>query len=99
MRSVPRHVGIATGSACRPSHFVGQRIQNHDQKDHESTPRVALSDWFLVRGADDGIKPGVKRSETPGTGSTRRNKPAKRPIDVAIMKTSFVDDERVKSFV
>ena len=35
----------------------------------ESAERIehARSDWFLVRGADDGIKPGVKRSETPGT--------------------------------
>ena len=40
-----------------------------------------------VRGADDGIKPGVKRSETPGL-LTQKNfaEPAKRPIAVAITK-------------
>jgi len=32
-----------------------------------------------ARGAGDGIKPGVERSETPGTVIEKRLKPAERP--------------------
>src|SRR5437016_4817380 len=51
----------------------------------------ARSDWFLVRGADGSIKPGVKRSETPG--DHQHNKipePAKRAIAVAIIERHSV---------
>ena len=36
----------------------------------------------LVRGADEGIKPGVERSETPGSITQNLAEPAKRPTEV-----------------
>ena len=38
-----------------------------------------LAIGFSVRGADDGIKPGVKRSGTPGTPTKKLSKP--RPLE------------------
>ena len=42
-----------------------------------------------ARGAADGIKPGVKRSETPGSSSQKFAESAKRPIAVRL-QTSIV---------
>jgi len=41
---------------------------------------TARSDWFLVRGAADSIKPGVERSETPGS-ATKETSRARRAGD------------------
>ena len=57
----------------------------------ESAERIehARSDWFLVRGANDGIKPGVKRSETPGSKSSETIESAKRPIAVRLQNVKL----------
>jgi hypothetical protein len=47
-----------------------------------------------ARGAADGIKPGVERSETPGSNRQKQIEPAKRPIEFAIPLTSFAIDLR-----
>src|SRR6266508_535424 len=39
---------------------------------------------FKTRGAGGSIKPGVERSETPGTGRVKRNKPTERAADESL---------------
>jgi len=51
-----------------------------------SAKREKIATQLKVRGADVGIKPGVERSETPGSSTQQLAESAKRPMAVRLQK-------------
>jgi hypothetical protein len=70
-----------------PVHTTGVLARTTGVLVHTTEVPVLRSDWqILVRGADESVKPGVKRSETPGTVNRKNLEPAERAMEFAMTK-------------